>query len=175
MLNNVKYPVVAVVFIATLSLLFAGQWLYFNFYFKNPLSEEIQKIAAVEQYKILNTPRGRQLQIYLNEVEDLKETYLSIESIPGIAENKDEIEIVLVDKSDKRLKSIWEIIQFSVYEAIKQGEYTEMVATVKDLSQKAGLDKCRIQIDGRNLYLQLHKEGKYLYRIIPLNTDPIKE
>ncbi|MHB1125526.1 MAG: hypothetical protein ACYC2T_01000 [Bacillota bacterium] len=164
-------PLVVIFTLLALTLLLGGQRLYVKNYKEQPLLRKMAAVDTVKQVKMAQNSQGTTFMVQLGPVPNLQKTYLALlEATKGESQP---VELVIEDQPSPKLEKVWYNSQFAVYQAVAQGDFTEMFHAVEKESLDAGLVKFQLYVDGQRVYLQLEDQGKYLYKVIPRNmTQP---
>ncbi len=165
-----KIYVVIISFVISLSILIAGNWLYEDIYINNPLSVRIKEISAIKEYNFIETDDETYINVELNANSDLKDTYLSITSAVNSVKGKENnIKIKIKDNPNDKLTDYWGQVQFAVYQALEQGDYTNMVKILTDKANHYNFSKCKIDMDDSRIYVQINNNNNFLYKVIKRN------
>lgn len=169
-----RVPVVILAVVLALGLFLGSRWIYYKYSYNEPLNQVLKANKAVESFNIDRRKPVIRITVKLGAVENIKDTYQSLQnSIQDILSPKP-FQIDLQDNRDAPLKKIFYASQFAIYEAIMQGNFREMA---KCIEHEASLQKSQatIFIDQNYIYLQMQHGNHYLYEVIPRKQDKITE
>lgn len=162
-MRGLRYPVVVVILVVVLGILFGGQWLYSKFLLERPVVEALNmpEIESTKYVEETNT-----VFIKLKEVDNLKDTYVSIlDKIQG-NKNAGSLKLVITDNRNESLEEAFYNSQFAVHQAIMQGDFISMNEIISNIASEYKLDRYAVFIDSENIYIQFHQNGRNLYEII---------
>jgi len=167
---NLKWQIVIIAFIFTFAAICA-----FNFWrqhrlVKEPLKEALLNIDAVKEVNIKSeNQQHMEILITLDKVDDLSKTYQEIEKIVALRFPENSVKIFLIDKRNAYLETVLEKLHFALMEGERLGNYTEMSDKIYLLlEQENELERYRLRVDQKYIYLQLESKSYYLYEIIPI-------
>jgi disulfide oxidoreductase YuzD len=169
--HGLRIPVILLALVVGLSIFFGSRWLYNKFGLEEPLGNVLTKSKAVQSFEINRSQPVTRIIIYLAPVNNLKETYQELNQQVQSVLGSRQFEIKLIDRRDEKLTQVLYHSQFAIYEAIKRGNYQEMVKFIEDEAVKTGAT-ATVYLDQKNIYLQIQDNDHYLYEIIPhLNSS----
>ncbi|MGI9952508.1 hypothetical protein V3F56_09125 [Moorellaceae bacterium AZ2] len=116
--------------------------------------------------KVQKADGGEQVVVELGRVENLEETYLSLERTLQQYYRPGTFRLVITDRRSPALKELWDKGQFVVYEAAVRGTFTAMANELESQARAAGIN-LRLDMDGRRIYVALYQGSYYLYEIVP--------
>ncbi len=164
---TLKWPVVMITFIFTVSLIYGVNfWRQKNFV-TEPLREDLLSLGIVEDVRI-EEGKEKKIAIKLREVPHLALAYQDIEDVLHARHQADKSQIIILDQRNDYLNSLYETIHFAILEGERNGNYMEMNAEVSSLlSGEKGLDYS-LFVDQERIYLKMVAQDAYLYEIIPI-------
>jgi hypothetical protein len=172
---DLRWPVVLVALVLTVSCIYGVNYWRQQRFIDEPLRESLLNVNGVEDVEINNKKQKNsvtEVSILLQEVEDLSKTYKEIEGILDLAYAQDSYRIVILDKRDSYLESLYNRIHYALMEGERRGNYNNMNKEVSLLlDNETSLKNYHLRVDQKRIYLQLSSEEKYLYEIIPINTS----
>ncbi|TDA69473.1 MAG: hypothetical protein D9V47_06150 [Clostridia bacterium] len=149
-----------VVFLAvTLAALLAGNFLYQRYYVQEPLKDQLLGIAGVKQVEI----SGDNVTITLGQVSDLGRTYPQLQTIAS----RQGLPVEITSTTDPLLEGAWDRVQYAIYEAASQGDFTVMAARVAQEMAAVGVKDYRLAVDDGFIFFQARHAAHNLYRIVP--------
>ena len=165
-----KWPVVITAFIITLSLIFgANHWHQQNLVMA-PLREQILSLDAVHDVQV-ESGTEKTFTISLGQVPRFADTYREIQKILQ-SHNEDNSKIIIIDRRNAYLNSLYARIHFALMEGERQGNYTAMNSKITSLLEgEKELLSYFVVVDQERIYLQLNTEDHYLYEIIPIRNS----
>ena len=162
-----RIHVILLSLVVGLSVFFGIRWIYNKFGTDVPLAEALSVHKAVQSYTIDRKRPVVRVVIQLGPTADLKETYRDLfELVRSFLGNRP-FELQIKDNRDDKLERAYYYAQFAVYEAIRLGNFREMVRFIEEEAAKEGA-KATVSLDQENVYIQLEDNDHYLYEIIPL-------
>lgn len=158
----------AVALLVTLGVLFGGQALWHTFAVAKPLDKAFQGIDGVQ-----SVAWGKEkdegpvmLQVTIDKAASLQQTYRLIgEHAQGVL-GKAPFQIVIHDNRTPELEQVYHELHYHIQEAVFTGRFSDMAEKTQEIAKKAGTD-ARIDVDARNVYLQLTKGDNGLYVVVP--------
>lgn len=167
--QGLKIPVIIFSLLAGLVIIFGVQWIYQKYSFQNPLNMVLSSNEAVESYQI--STEGKQVKITLTfkGTADLMQSYNELQKELTQKMGQRSFCLVLKDSRDDSLQQVWYNSQFAVYQAIAQGSYRSMAEEIKREAGVAGAE-AKINIDDKNIYIRLKKDGRTLDEVIARNA-----
>ncbi|MEW6661170.1 MAG: hypothetical protein ACOY9Y_03585 [Bacillota bacterium] len=166
-LKGLRLPIIVIIFLVSLSLLLGGQWIYQKKHVQGNLIEQLNNIDGVYSSIIDKSNKHTQIKIHLGEVNDLRHVYMQVTSVAAAHLKSEEFTLEIVDQPNQQLKSLWEVSHLSIYQSLAQAQFDEIDRKISIEAKKHDNIKYKVQMDWDNIYVQLHAEGDYLYRIIP--------
>lgn len=164
---GLNIPVVAVVFLLSLSGLILGQGVAYRYFTERPLQMAFDGIEGVEGFEIVDDEGQIYVQVKLGDVDNLRDVYKQIYSASRKHIGKGFKDIIIKDERDSFLEEVYYSIHFDVQEAIATGNFSRMAGEIEEKTTAAGIDKSRIYVDNDRLFIELHEGKKYLYEMIP--------
>lgn len=165
-LRGLRIPVIILSLLVGLGAFFGARWLYNKFSVEEPLTKVLAANKAVQSYTIERERPVTRVILHLAPTANLKETYQELQGeIRGVL-GRQRFEIKLVDNRDKKLARVYYYGQFAIYEAIKRGNYREMITYLEEQAGKEGATAA-VFLDQENIYVQIQDQDHYLYEIIP--------
>lgn len=171
-LKDLRWPVVAVCCFVVFSLLLGGQRLYQKYYVERPLTQHIQAVTGVQEVHFEGKQGNRRLVVRLGVVPDFQQTYTELLNVTRSNLNNKQVELVIMDRRSAALTSIWRDAQFAIYEAMINGNLSQMKEAVYQEAQQAG-STCVLYLDKQNIYVQLQQGECYLYEAVPWVTSTL--
>ena len=155
-----------IVAVAVLAALLGGQGLAKTLRVDRPLSSELRAIDGVRQYTLGNVAEGLRLDLTLGRVPDLEQTMVKI--LASIAERRRE-PVAEIEIRDRRqgLTGVYYDLRFSLEEALATGRYSTLRGDLEELASRHHLDRARIYLGQRFIYVQLEKGSAHLYQALP--------
>ncbi len=167
-INRKNLLLIVVALSITLVMLLGGQFFWKYFALTKPLDQEIMKVAGVNSvsWKEQTTNKTVQVMVSLNQVTNIRKSYLEIMGIGKQHFPKHIIEMKLQDTRDARMEQFYDNIHLHIYEAIETGSYTKMQDTVQKKAKRQGMS-VKIFVDSERVYIHIAEGTKNLYEVIP--------
>lgn len=151
-------------------MLTGGQWAYKEFSVERPFIREIINLNNVEAAELISDSDLPELVIKLDSNVDLASFITQLKGI--VANNyKQQVELRLIDERNEDLNNILLTSRFYIYEALVNGNYTEMYFELEQLLNSLDLDKWDLAMDNQYIYLKLYQGSAYLYEIVPIDQQ----
>lgn len=165
-LGKFRLTIIVIVFIATITILFGGKSIYYEYHIEKPIQSVYKNMPEIKGVKLQTNNDDVNLFIQINKTKNLQETFQEIKTKAEKIFGTKPFKININDKSDGTLDKTFYFIQFDIYEAIDRGDYSTMVDKIESKSKNAGVTS-KLYIDDDYLYLQMEHGGNYLYKIFP--------
>lgn len=163
--HGLRIHIILLALLVGLGVFFGIRWLYDKFSFEGPLDAALKANKAVASFEI---ERNKPVKILVNltPTENLKETYQELyQQVQSVLGSRQFL-VKLADNRNEKLKQVFYYSQFAVYEAIKIGNYMDMIKFIEEESRQVGAMPS-VFLDQENIYIQLQFDNYYLYEIIP--------
>jgi hypothetical protein len=166
---NLRWPIGLLAFVLTISSIFVVSYWRQQRLIEEPLIETLLQIEDVEEVVIKKIENGTEFSVTLKEVDNLYQTYGSIEEILDSTYKDGSYVIALVDQRNPYLESIYDKIHFALMEGERVGNYSHMNKEISMLlEQESKLENYHLWVDQKRIYLQLSSDNSFLYEIVPL-------
>jgi hypothetical protein len=164
-----RIRLVPVIFIALASLvvLFGGWWAYRQYNIVNPLKASLESVSGVQNVQVEPGNPGV-VEVSLGPVADLQSTYVDItRTVRQVIGDASAVNVRIQDKRSQELTSAYEeTLEPIVLEGVRKGNYTEMIAAVKQKASDLHI-QAKVTMDAHNVYVQLMKDNRYFYDVLP--------
>lgn len=164
-LQSIRWPVIALTAVLTLGLLFGGGYLVRNHTVDEPLVAILKADPAVMEHTVERQPDGLLITVKLTEVEELQQTYASLEREIKKVLKEAPFHLRVSDHKDESLEKAYRRINLYVHEAMATGKFTDMANRVEQEAGAIGAI-ARIGLDNDRVYVQLHYGAHYLYTVL---------
>lgn len=169
-IKGLRIPIIFICACLSLAILTGGQWAYKEFSIERPFIREITSLTNVEAAELIDDSELPKLVIKLDSNVDLASFITRLKGI--VANNyKQQVELQLIDERNEELNDILLTSRFYIYEALVNGNYTEMYFELGQLLNALGLDEWDLAMDNQYIYLKLYKGSAYLYEIVPIDRQ----
>ncbi|BAF59479.1 hypothetical membrane protein [Pelotomaculum thermopropionicum SI] len=168
--HGLRIHVIILSLLAGIALIFSIQWLYQKYFLLEPLASILKGNKSIEFFEVYNEGRVMEVHVSVSQEADLMQTYKEIRRDLSRLLGRRAYQLVLKDSRDSTLSQVWYNCQYAVYQAVTQGSYQDMAATVNREAQAAGVES-KIYIDQENIYIRLKHQGHTLDEVIPRGTS----
>jgi hypothetical protein len=168
-MSRIRIVPTIVALLVSLAILFGGWVGYRNFGLVQPVEQELLKIPNVKQADVAVSTQNRVVKIKLSDVKDLQTTYHSIRNVV-IQSLGSGTQIQVIDNRSADLTDFYQSLQPILFEGLHKGNYSEMIQTIANLSKQKDV-QARVTMDTNNVYIQLTKDGKNLFDIVPYSNQ----
>lgn len=165
-IKGLRIPFVILSTCLALGILFGGHWLYQEFIVLRPLVNDLQAIPGVEKIAVNKQGTKMMVNIHLKENVDLTQTYSQIENLVTRVSSED-WQFQIEDRPNQQLEKLYYQSQFCIYEALSQGNFTDMSKNIEKIMQSAEGVKWKLNMDLHYIYLEMYDGDHYIYKIIP--------
>jgi hypothetical protein len=163
-LSRLRLVPILIVLVISLAVLFGGWQAYRHYNVVGPLQMNLEKIQGVQTVNIDGGTKNT-IVVRLSKVADLQTTYDSISSAISDAAGTT-VNIRIEDNRTSTLISDYEQLQPILFQGLAQGNYTTMIHNVEAAGNNAGV-QTRVTMDDKHVFIQLAKDGHYLYKVQP--------
>lgn len=160
-------PILAITCV-TLSLLFGGWELYRNFGLVRPLEDQLMAAGTVQKVESIVNGQERAIKVTMKQVPDLQAAYEGVEKIVHDSLGT-YVTIDLADNREGALEKTYRDLQPTLYAGIAKGEFPAMIENMGAQAKQAGVES-KISMNDEHIFVELKKDGKYLYEVVPYQT-----
>jgi len=166
--KGIKFAAVAVIAVLVFGLLLGGNFVYGKVTSDQPLFKSFQNVPEVKEVRIIkNTKKEMEILVVLAEVDDLAATYRNlVQTVQPIAGTR-ECRLLLTDERSDELVNAYYDIHYLIQEGIATGSFAAMAEQVDTRLSPLGLARQRVFVANDYVFVQLHRDGKYLYEVVP--------
>jgi len=169
--KNLRWEWIAISAVIAISVLLGGTHIYERFWVNKHLSVALSAVQGVEEWSLKTVDGEKVLQVKLGRVDNLAKTCQLLLQETEKCLGKGKWKIQLVDKRTPELEDALQKLQYPIYEALMQGNFTSLERAVQNEAAKRNIDKWDVQINNYQIILSLQKGEGYLYEIIPREPD----
>ncbi|NPV71321.1 MAG: hypothetical protein HPY55_11865 [Firmicutes bacterium] len=162
-----RIAAVALAIVLSFAALYAGNLYYGKLTVGDPLERVFKETPSVLSFEIAKRQPVTVVRVTLADVPDLRHVVLSLEEKAAGVLRGQPVRIVVQDTRDQALSAAYYAMHFHIQEALVTGRFSDMSGKVAQVAEGAGLERHRVFIDERNVYVQLHLKGRYLYEVLP--------
>lgn len=165
MMKNSEFKIITAVIslIVTLAVLLGGYNLYNKIMVEKPVTAQLTALPTVKSAKISKVDKVYLIQLQLEQVENIQDSYTQIEStIDGNIKNH-KYNIEIQDAGSKELSQFYSDLQPVLYQGLSAQQYLWLEEQIKARSSDKGIES-RLYVDDKRVYLQLEDAGSYLYK-----------
>lgn len=162
--HKLRLKVVLAALLATLIVLFGGQWLYTKYSLQQPL-KEILADDGIRYYRIEEEPVLR-VYVRLNHPSDLMDKYHELNEKIGSTLGNRPYRLIVEDKRNPALEKAYYQSQFAIHTAIVQGDFEGMAQKIEQNAAAVGAE-AKVWIDGENIYVYMWQDDFYLVEVVP--------
>lgn len=165
-IKGIRIPVVIIIIVLVLAVLFGIQYIYHKINVEQPLFKLYSQTKAVQKFDIDNKSGSTIVNIDLKHTDNLGKTYQQIYQTTANVLGKNGFKLNIKDSRSPELESAYYDMQFIINEALVRGNFSQMENVIEEKAAQAGVTS-RVFIDNQNIYIQLDKNKKYLYEVVP--------
>ncbi len=162
---GMRLPVVFIFVILALAVLITFNQLYHRFYVEKQMVSVLTGLSGVEQVDSYKEGQTTVYTVSLAKDVNVQALFYAINRKTGsrITQNT---RIELVDKRDAATDSLWGKIQFPVFQALAQGDFSTMAEGVEALTAVHDSADIEILIDHQYLFIRVSIGEAYRYEIL---------
>lgn len=168
-LPNLRWPVIALTLAISLTGLFGAGFVVKNRTVDEPLKTVLTSAQRVEFHRIERVGKRFEVTVLVKDVPDLGTVYTALDQeivkILGDAPYTIKVE----DRRNGELAEIARRANLYLHEALVTGRFSAMAEQVEAEAAEQGA-VARLSVDGERVYLQVHKQGAYLYSVLQRET-----
>ncbi|WP_131925322.1 hypothetical protein [Hazenella coriacea] len=155
----------------TLFISFGGFYLYQWLWIEQPITSMLENQSNIHNdFQVKVTPSKVEVQLHPKKDFSLQQQYsLLMKQIEEKIGDRP-IRIELSTPSDHLLEKAWSEMTFGVKEGISLQTYTQIPTTVSNIAEKYEIQQ-RVSMDDQFVYIELRKENKYLFKVLPLQEQ----
>ncbi len=165
--QKLKWQVVEMSFLGGIALLVSAHYLWQRTAVEKPLLQLLRQDPDVSGVTLRKENGSLAVQVELKAVPRLASTVERLDTLVKKAYPRVS-RITYKDRSNHALDQIYHDMHFAVYQAARNGTYRDMANWVHEQAHNANLQDYRVEVSSTAIYVQLHLQDAYLYRIVPL-------
>lgn len=165
-IQGIRIEIVILALLVALAGFFSIQYLIREYWIGQPLQEEILQISGVRDVELVDSRDGLLLQLEIDPVPNILLTYQEIQTT-GEQLIKNEDFSMIIKNTDRDLEEDYFKLHHHIYHHISREDYLSLQDYLRSQSSKLGLDEAVFFLDNSHLYLQLIRDERAYYRIIP--------
>lgn len=165
MMKNSEFKIITAIIslFITLAILLGGYNLYNKYMVEQPLTARLTALPNVKSAKISKVDKEYLIQLQLNQVDNIQDSYNQIESTINEKIKNDKYNIEIQDASSKELSQFYNDLQPVLYQGLSGQQYLWLDEQIKERSSDKGIES-RLYVDDKRVYLQLEDADTYLYK-----------
>lgn len=163
--HGFRIPVVVLALILGLAAFFGAQQLYNKYNYHQPVARALESNSSVESFEVDESQPVLQVKVRLKNVGNIMETYNKLEQDLKNILKRRQFDLKIIDTRDEELKRAFYYSQFAIYEAVLRGNYRDMADYIEKQAAVAKAEAA-IFMDDKRIYLQMKRDGHYLYEIV---------
>ncbi len=165
MMKNSEFKIITAVIslIVTLAVLLGSYNLYNKYVVEKPLTRELATLPTVKSAKIMKVDKEYFIQLQLEQVDNIQDSYTQIESIINSKIKNAKYKIEIQDADSKELSHFYNELQPVLYQGLSAQRYLWLDEQIKERSSNKGIES-RLYVDDKRVYLQLEDADSYLYK-----------
>ena len=175
MMKNSEFKIITAIIslILTLALLLGGYNLYNKYMVEKPLTTQLAAMPSVKSAKITKVNKVYLIQLKLERVNNIQESYSEIESKISSSIKNDNYKIEIQDAGSKELAELFNEFQPALYQGLSQQQYLWLEEQLQQCSSNKGVE-FRLFVDDKRVYLQLEDADSYLYKTFDIAQTETK-
>jgi hypothetical protein len=169
-MKNLKWPVIVLAFIVTLSASAGLVHLRQRQMINEPLFKRVKEYEPVEEVQLRKDGSIQVVEISLGYVDNIALAHRTINDEVGRLLGAGRYKLVIQDKRNEALEAAFNAVHLALFESEQRGNFTEMRALVSETLLGLNVDDFQIMVDQENIYLQIRHGDSYLYEIVARTT-----
>lgn len=134
--------------------------------YARPLERELGRHPQVVAYEVRSYRQPPVVVVTLADVRNLREAYLSVEEAVAHALGGP-FRLEVRGQPDPRLVEDYYALHYHVVDAAARGGFAAAAEAIAREARARGIERARLLVDERHVYLQLHRGRHYLYVVMP--------
>jgi len=172
--KDFKAPVAVIAFVVTLGVAMAGYSLYNRYLVEKPVQEEMSRVPGVQEVEINRENHKVTVTVTLEDMEDFAPSYRDVDKLAKERFGEGNYSLEIKDTRNQELEEVYRGLQLYLYQGIANNSFLWLNQEINKVAREHQL-KYKLSVDEDNLYLQLHKQGHYLYEVIKRGEDNSSE
>lgn len=162
-------------FLATFGILTGGRIAAYHVQVERPLEAFLSERSDVAEYRLAKgVSEGPEVHVQLRDVANIQAAYVDLYT--GLARVTGKApSLVIEDARTGELSAVYQRMRLAIEEGMARGTFQEMARAIDSRARGAHLDRWGVYVDSGNVYLQLHKRGRFLYEVIPRQARPLSQ
>lgn len=164
-------------FFATLLVLYGARFLWQNYSVVMPLNKELMNVNGVQSVIVEKSSKISEpvnIDICFNNISSFQEIYAEVNKKTVQALKGKAYKINIKYNGSDELEELYSNINLYVEKALIDGSFPSLLEKSNELAATVGAES-KIFIDDKYLYLQITKNDKYLYKLIPRQLREVGE
>ncbi|RKD25757.1 hypothetical protein BEP19_02100 [Ammoniphilus oxalaticus] len=153
----------------TLGILFGGWNTYQHFYVQQPIRAFIAEKQQVELSNIHFYHDQVKAELNFTDPNTFAADYKDIKDF--ISDQTGKKVVLQLPVVDEQMKDLWEEEYFSIAEAMKKQEYSEIPKIMEKIKMERHIEKTVSRMDEENVYVFLQKGSNHLYAVLPFKEE----
>ncbi|AGB41552.1 hypothetical protein Halha_1614 [Halobacteroides halobius DSM 5150] len=169
-MKKINLKVLVLVVVVSLVVFFAGNYLVNYYQINYALQGDLVAISGVKKVKITKLETKYKLEISLNRVENLQQTFNQIKSRVKESLPEKEYKMTFVSEDYFKFEKLSNKVNLALYAAIETGKFLELEERMSIYQERYDLKKAKVQVDASYIYLSLVKGNDEIYKVINRKT-----
>jgi len=162
---NFRAPVAIIALILTLGVCLGAFSVYNRYLVEKPMQEEMLQVQGVKKVELRREKKINVITVEMAELPDFSSAYQAVDNIARERFGPEGYTLQIKDRRDENLQKVYDSLQLYLYQGIATNSFLWLDQEVGKVAADKHL-RYGLRVDDRNLYLQLHRDGHYLYAII---------
>lgn len=168
---GLRIHIILLTFLIVLGGFLGAEYVRYESRLRPPLEQVLLSIPGVEAVEVepgtgLRALAPIHVTVYLHKDADLERTWAQVQKTVGDMLGRRRGAVMLEDARDQELDDAWREMRFAVEEALATGSFRQMVQDIHQVAAARGLDRPRVSMDGKFIYVTVSRGDAYLHRVI---------
>lgn len=167
--KGLKINIIFLVMIMVIIVFFAGQYLFKLYNIDKPVIEEIKAISGVDDIRLIDNNGKVDAMIVLGEDIDFFNVYKEIDEVLNKKLGNQKGRLLIKNENIGELDKVYYDMHYAIYEGMLTNRFVEMEKNIKEIAAQHEVTEYKLWVDSNAVFLQLEKDGYYLYHRFPYN------
>jgi len=151
--------------VLTVTILFGGYSAYKVYAIEKPVKSQLSSLQPITEVSMARENKTYEINVKLKSVDNLQSAYSNVERVLNQRFPENAYDLQVIDNSNEKLDDLYSELQPAVQQAAAQSEFVWLDEQLSEKCSQVEL-KYELWVDEKKIYIQIHDEDHYLYRII---------
>jgi len=157
----------------TIAVCLGGLKAYKEFGVKRPLKNSILQVEGIKDVSVIEEGGVQQITLTLEDTGDLKGIYQRVDRQAAKKLGGTPYEIKVVDDPSPELIDLYNYLELGIHQGIADSSFIWLTDWLERTTADRNVEY-HLQVDDKNLYFTLSRNGHYIARIIKRAAPPLR-